>query len=50
MEFVGKCRRSGNYLALDIKQEGADVSGSMSSEHGSGTLENVKVSGKSLKE
>ncbi len=36
-------------ISLDIKQEGAGVSGSMSSEHGSGTLENVKVSGKSVK-
>ncbi|MGI9054903.1 MAG: S9 family peptidase, partial [Pyrinomonadaceae bacterium] len=36
-------------ISLDVKQEGASVSGLMSSEHGNGTLENVKVSGKSVK-
>ncbi|CAN5756798.1 S9 family peptidase [soil metagenome] len=36
-------------ISLDVKQEGAGVSGLMSSEHGNGTLENVKVSGKRMK-
>ena len=55
VDISGKWNLSANtggqeiIVALDFKQEGAKVSGSMSSDHANGTLDNGKVSGKNFK-